>query len=85
MFIHLDLLAHRRSSFFSCSMPCDGVDLGPEHDRREDQKQERLEAEEDEEDDHPRRRRRGNCLIIQLQGVCHAATRDKGPSARHAS
>lgn len=29
----------------------DGVDLGPKHDRGEEHKQERLEAEEDEEDD----------------------------------
>lgn len=29
----------------------DGIDLGPEHDSREDQEEETLEGEEDEEDD----------------------------------
>lgn len=39
------------STFTHRLITADRMDLGPEHDRREDQKEETLEAEEDEEDD----------------------------------
>lgn len=39
------------SAFTHRLITADRMDLGPEHDGREDQKEEPLEAEEDEEDD----------------------------------
>lgn len=39
------------SAFAHRLITADRMNLGPEHDRREDQKEETLEAEEDEEDD----------------------------------